>query len=482
MYNLSFETLNGNKALVRSDALSLIRDQLSVSDPAARFIKKKNPYYPDRKYCITKSGKFEIGLFYEIINCAKKINALTDIKYDSKFSAKLLPKINVPNPDKLAEMPMTPYDYQRDAVLSMFNSGRGTILVGTGGGKTLIMSLFIKTIFQQLKPMKTLVIVPSIQLVEQTYSDMISYGIPEELVSKWSGNNTFRNTEIIIAGVDILQSKESDVSFIKDVKILIIDEVHILKKENQINFIVDSTTTPNRFGFTGTLPENLIDQWNIFGKIGRVIYQRKSDELRNDKVISPVKVNIVNISYSTKTLLQLSEMVDHNKNNYQKEIEFSISNQFRNDIISIICKNTKQNTLVMVDRISHGETLHKYLSEKSGKKVFFIQGSVDVKDREEIRKIMENNSNIICIAISKVFSTGINVKNIHNIVFCTPGKAKVKLIQSIGRGLRLHKNKSQLIVYDIADEFRYSIRHLEKRLKLYDSENITYEIKKIKEP
>jgi superfamily II DNA or RNA helicase len=188
------------------------------------------------------------------------------------------------------------------------------------------------------------------------------------------------------------------------------------------------------------------------------------------------------LKYNTKTHLELHDTGLDEKTEYQREMDFSISNSFRNGIICTIAKATKSNTLIMVDRIFHGEELFRLLNAEGHKKVHFIQGDVEVSQREEIRKLMESESDVICIAISSIFSTGINIKNIHNIIFCTPGKAKVKLIQSIGRGLRLHKDKTQLTVYDIADEFKYSNRHMEKRLKLYNQENIKYEIKEFCQP
>jgi superfamily II DNA or RNA helicase len=479
---ITFQNLPKNKILISTEVLPMIRERLSVKDKSAKFIKKQNPYYADRKYCITKSGKFEAGMFFEIIKCLKELNLYSDITVDGDLFKKIRPEFGMPESFELSKLSLIPYDYQVDAVMSMFKQGRGTILIGTGGGKTLIMSLFLKTLFDNIKPFKTLVIVPTIQLVEQTYSDMIEYGIPPEYVSKWSGNNKFIDANIIIAGDDILQSDNSDTSFLRDIEILIIDEVHIVKRQNEINRVIDDTTTPHRFGFTGTLPEEIIDQWNITGKIGKVIYERKSKELRDDEVLSPVNITILDIEYNTKTNLELLDIKDPTKSPYQKELEFCTTNHFRNEIISIIAKTTKGNTLVMVDRIAHGELLLTMLKTRTNKDIYFIQGSVDVNDREVVRKIMEENSNVVCIVISSLFSTGINIKNIQYIILCTPGKAKVKLIQSIGRGLRLHKDKKRLVVYDVADNFKYSAKHLTKRLKLYQSEKLDYEIKKINQP
>lgn len=483
MSSIHIENGKDNKALLKSDFLPIIREHLSCYDPASKFLKERNPHYPERRYSITKGGKFECGLLFTIIEALKELNIYspTDIDISRDVFAKINPKLPL-NDDQLAELTIEPYDYQRESVLRMSQNGRGTVLIATGGGKTLIMSLFLKSIFENFGVKKTLVIVPSIQLVEQTYSDMIQYGLSPDMVSKWSGNNDFKNSNIIIAGVDILLSENSDLSFLSDIEILVIDEVHILKKSNMINSIVDKIPTMNRFGFTGTLPEEPIDQWNIFGRIGRVIYQKTSNELMGQSVISKAKIHIVKLQYSTQTHLELFDLTEKDrKAGYKTEFEFCINNEFRNNVIASICKVAKNNTLIMVDRIQHGELLYDKLQKETDRKVFFIHGGVDVDQREALKKIMEENHDVLCLAISKVFSTGISIKNIHNIIFCTPGKAKVKIIQSIGRGLRLHSSKQLLKVFDIADVFHYSSKHLEKRMQLYDQENLKYEIRDLEE-
>ena len=134
------------------------------------------------------------------------------------------------------------------------------------------------------------------------------------------------------------------------------------------------------------------------------------------------------------------------------------------------------NTLILIDYIEHGEILLEYVSSYcEGKKVFFICGDVEVDERRKIQQLMETETNVIVIAISKIFSTGINIKNLHYIIFANGGKAKIRIIQSIGRGLRLHKDKKQLIIFDIADNLIYGQRHVEQRKELYKTENIKYE-------
>jgi superfamily II DNA or RNA helicase len=152
-------------------------------------------------------------------------------------------------------------------------------------------------------------------------------------------------------------------------------------------------------------------------------------------------------------------------------------------VIAQISKKTDKNTLILVNSLQQGEILFKLLSgflpEKS---VYYIRGEVPNSEREEIRQLMEKKDNVVCIAMSKIFSTGVNVRNLHYIIFALTGKAKIRFLQSIGRGLRLHENKDRLELFDIVDELHYSLKHYEgKRIELYEKEKITYEIKHLSE-
>jgi superfamily II DNA or RNA helicase len=151
-------------------------------------------------------------------------------------------------------------------------------------------------------------------------------------------------------------------------------------------------------------------------------------------------------------------------------------------VICKLCSNIDNNSLLLVDRIEHGVMLEQELKRSlKNKIVYFIRGEVEVDQREKIRKMMEVRHDIVCVAISKIFSTGINIKNLHYIMFCSGGKAKVKIVQSIGRGLRKHDTKDKLIIIDLADQLHYGKQHMNKRIKLYDSENFKYDYQQIQE-
>jgi len=228
------------------------------------------------------------------------------------------------------------------------------------------------------------------------------------------------------------------------------------------------------------MPENLLDQWNIIGKIGPIIYEKSSYQLRLENFVSNVTAVVCQLKYKEKP-----KYPDTNYNatdKYRTETEFLIKNKFRNNFISKAVSKINKNTLILIDYIEHGQILEQTLKlNLPDKQIYFIRGEVEVEEREKIKNLMEISDNIVVVAISKIFSTGINIKNLHYIVFAGGGKAKIKILQSIGRGLRLHKDKDKLIIIDIADALLYGDQHFLKRKQLYEKENISYQIKEIQE-
>jgi superfamily II DNA or RNA helicase len=288
------------------------------------------------------------------------------------------------------------------------------------------------------------------------------------------------NARIFISNVQILQSEKQDLSLLKKIGLLIVDEVHVCKRSNLINKIIDQIPAIYRFGLTGTLPDNNLDQWNVLGKFGKIIYKKKSYDLREQNYITQVVVAILKLFYnnlpdfSPKSVLNPIQA-------YEEEIQFLQTNKFRNSVITKIVNKVDKNTLILVDRIIHGEELLRVLQNNTDKTVYFVHGNVDVEEREEIRRLMEEQDNVVCIAISKIFSTGINIKNLHNIIFAAIGKAKIKIIQSIGRTLRKHVSKKRATIFDIWDNLKYGNSHIMERMSLYDEEKIPYTITEIKE-
>jgi len=471
--------INKNKqAQISGDASSvaLIREHLSVPNPTYRH----SPFASSRLYCITPQGKFEIGMLGEIVNYLYFNNILFNIQPELK-------KMYTPGfKDPVVVSLNREYrDYQEKSIINALKQGRGVTVIPTAGGKTLIMAGLLKSLqnhfakeFNKANP-KILVMVPSIQLVEQTAEDFISYGLVN--VSKWSGNNPYNSeSDITVAGTQILMSDKTDLSVLSDIDILLIDEVHSVKRGNRINDVLKFVSTSYRFGFTGTLPSTKIDEWNIVGRLGPITYEEKTHTLKEQSFVSNFKIVILNIQHANPPVFDIN--LQEPALAYQEEMEYLMGNDRRNNIICNLAFKLPENTLIMVDRIEHGINLYNKLLEinkSTERPIYFIQGSTEMEDREKVRALMDGRRDVIVVAISKIFSTGINIPNLHNIIFASIGKAKIKIMQSIGRVLRLHPTKEMAIIFDLADNTRYGKKHVEDRKKMYKLEKYEYTEKTI---
>ena len=170
---------------------------------------------------------------------------------------------------------------------------------------------------------------------------------------------------------------------------------------------------------------------------------------------------------------------------YNDEIEYLISHEKRNNFIKNLTLDLKGNTLVLYSRVeAHGAVLYEKInnSKRSDRKVFFVHGGVDAEQRELIREITEQEKNAVIVASYGTFSTGINIKNLHNVIFASPSKSRVRNLQSIGRILRKATNKVKATLYDISDDCtynskkNYTLNHFIERIKIYNEENFNYEI------
>jgi superfamily II DNA or RNA helicase len=481
MVNVTFDyDTSRKKGIIVSDYLPNIREHFSVEDKQQVFKRRYAiGYRPQtRQYAITPQGRFEPRLLFSILEFLKS----QDIQFNVELTDKFRNVISIPTlKEELVKLNLDPRDYQEESVLAAIKNKSGVIVLPTSAGKTLVIALLVKSI-QAQHDCKTLILVPDIQLVAQTYSDFLEYGIPENEITKWTGSTVpDKNAKIVISNAQILLSEKQDLSLLKDIKLLVIDEVHKLKYGNKINKIVDQIPALFRYGLTGTLPDDKIDQWNIYGKVGRVIYFKQSVDLRELKYISQVHVAAIKISYKNTPTFTIPSMINPTAG-YEEEITWLQTNSFRNSIITKLVNKADKNTLIMVDRIAHGEELLKVLQANTNKEVHFVHGAIEIEEREMIRKLMEKQDNIACIAISKIFSTGINIKNLHNIIFAAIGKARIKIIQSIGRSLRKHSSKKLATIFDIWDNLRYGNKHMIERLALYDREEIPYSVTELTEP
>tara|TARA_R110002167_G_scaffold45676_4_gene137115 strand:- start:7259 stop:8698 length:1440 start_codon:yes stop_codon:yes gene_type:complete len=459
-----------SKLIIRcndADLFDNIREHFSVENTDARFARRYARFVPRRKYVITPTGTCELGMYWEVRQYLIKNQINEEVVLTDKLSKAIKVGIEANLFDKFK---FTLREYQEEVIRKAMKLGTGTCVLGTGAGKTFTTAALIENFFRVSKDkdtFKCLMLVPDLGLVTQTYEEFLNCGTTYKL-TKWTGKNKPDLTaNVIIANIGIIQSRFDDNDWLKYIDLLIVDECHKITAGNKISKIVQRINTPNKFGFTGTLPEDQLNKWSIIGKLGPVIYEKSSFELRLEDYLANVNIKILNIKYSPRPHFS-------GQTGYRDELEYIYGNDRRNNIIKSLVSKLPSNTLIMVNHIAHGDVIMEHLKKLEDKKVYFIQGSVDVEEREKIKAIMERETNVVVVAISAIFATGVNIKNLHNIIFASGGKSFIRTVQSIGRGLRKHDSKDKLIIFDICDQLKYGITHCDKRKSIYDKEKIQY--------
>jgi superfamily II DNA or RNA helicase len=464
-----------NKGLIICDQATFycIKNKLSVKNDAAKFAKKYGRRIPDRKYAIDKFGKFDFGLYKEIINILIQ-EQYTNIEYTEEFKEFLNCGIKI---ESIFDGFTFPHrDFQMEIVKLCLKYGRGTIKSATGSGKSFCIASLIENFWinRTKQSYRVVVVVPGISLVSQLQKDFESYNV-NFTYSGWTGTNKLQHSDVVIVNSENLVSKFDENPWIKDVDLIIVDECHRCSGTSKISKIINKIKTPNRFGFTGTLPKDQYDVWKILGIFGPLLFEKNSKELRDDNVLSDVVVKMIALNHCPKDIPKKSKNKDKTPTeDYLAELSYLYNSEKRNNIIFKIISKLQNNTLILVNHLEHGEALLNCLNNIQNKDVVFIKGDVELDERNEVVANMEKCDNIVCIAMSSIFSTGINIKNLHNIVFASGGKSFVRIVQGIGRGLRLHEKKSKLVIFDIYDNLKYSTNHADERKQIYNDEQISY--------
>ena len=369
-------------------------------------------------------------------------------------------------------------DYQLDAVQHSIRNGRSILVSPTASGKSFIIYILIRYYLESqqiLDNSRILLLVPRSSLVEQMYTDFQDYG--------WDSENYCHR---IYAGKAKTSPKLVHISTWQSIyqlpkkhfekyKVIIGDEVHTFAAKSLKTIMHKTTDCPYKFGLTGTLDDAESHHLVLEGLFGTVKKVTTTKALIDSKQISDLKIIGIVLTYSKKECII---------RDYNKEIKFITEHPQRNNLIRNLCIDLKGNTLVLFSLIKHGQLLHELIKERAhvNRKTFFVFGGTDSETREKIRGIVETERDAIVVASFGVFSTGINIRNLHNIIFASPYKSRIRNLQSIGRGLRTHESKAGAKLYDIADNFNnnnHTIKHFVKRIGIYNQEEFDYEIIKI---
>ena len=367
-------------------------------------------------------------------------------------------------------------DYQIDAVWHALQRNRCLLLCPTASGKSLIIYTLVR--YYHLMNLKTLILVPTTSLVEQMYSDFIDYGWKDEYIHRvYAGHDKGSKKPVVISTWQSLYKLHRP--YFAQYNCIIGDEAHLFKAKSLTDIMVRSSKCQYRFGLTGTLDGTQTHRLVLEGLFGQVKQITTTKELMDNKTLAKINIDCIVLKHTEEECKRVR------KYTYAEELNYIVSHTKRNAFIEKLCKTIKGNTVVLFQLVDkHGVLLYNEI-KKLDKKVFFVYGGTTTETREKIRKIVEKEKSSLIIASYGTFSTGINIRNINNVVFASPSKSRVRVLQSIGRGLRQSKNKTTVRLFDVSDNINYksrqnfTYRHFTERLNIYKQEQFNYTINKV---
>jgi superfamily II DNA or RNA helicase len=355
------------------------------------------------------------------------------------------------------------------------------LLSPTASGKSLIIYLILIFNLLRLKDTKQdkiLIIVPTTSLVEQLFKDFKDYGYNSERnVHKiYQGHEKVTNKRVVITTWQSVYNMPK--KWFSDYGTVIGDEAHLFKAVSLTKIMTKLDKCKYRIGLTGTLDGTKTHKLVLEGLFGTVNKVVSTSELQEKNQLADLKIFCLILQHDKDARHFLKDKT------YQEEMDYLVSNEKRNKYIRNLCLSLQGNSLCLFQYVEkHGEILKELIEDKAqDRKVFYVHGGVEADVREDIRAITEKSDNAIIIASYGVFSTGVNIRNLHNIVFSSPSKSRIRNLQSIGRGLRLKDNNSSATLYDIADDLtynekeNYTLAHFRERINIYNEEDFNYEI------
>ena len=382
---------------------------------------------------------------------------------------------------KALKIPLEIRDYQREAFVHSIKKSRCLLLSPTASGKSLIVYLMLIYNLLRLKEKKQdkiLIIVPTTSLVEQLYKDFKDYGYNSDrnVHRIYQGHDKETNKRVVISTWQSVYNLPK--KWFQQFGMVIGDEAHLFKAVSLTKIMTKLTNCKYRVGLTGTLDGTKTHKLVLEGLFGTVNKVVSTSELQEKKQLADLKIFCLILQHDK----QAREFL-YGKT-YQEEMDYLVKSEKRNRYIRNLCLSLQGNTLCLFQYVEkHGMELKKLIEEKSdGRKIFYVHGGVEADEREKIRFITEKSDDAIIVASYGTFSTGINIRNLHNIVFSSPSKSRIRNLQSIGRGLRLKDNKSNATLYDIADDLthkekeNYTLSHFRERINIYNEEDFNYEI------
>ena len=451
-----------------------LADQFTFEVPQAKFMSAYKKRYWDGKIKLFSPGTGEIyvGLLPYITSFCEEKGYEVILK-DNEFYGLPSTVDEFITPQGIGEyvkslnLPHKVRDYQYKGIYEALRNKRKLLLSPTGSGKSLM--IYALTRFWAAKNLQTLIVVPTTSLVEQMSKDFQDYG--------W---NAKHHCHKVYAGTDPRSDKDVIITtwqsvyklpkvYFERFGAIIGDEAHLFKAKSLTSIMNKLHDCKYRVGFTGTLDGTQTNRLVLEGVFGTVDKVTKTEKLIKQGHLSEFEIKVLLLKHDKQKF-----------DSYQEEMDYLVEHEGRNKFIRNLVCDLSGNTLVLFNYVErHGMPLFELINNKVGEHrlVFLVHGGVDTEDREKARQIAETTHDSIIVASYGTFSTGINIRNLHNVVFASPSKSKIRNLQSIGRVLRKGDHKTKAVLYDIADDIgkNYTLNHLIERVKLYNEENFNYE-------
>ena len=397
--------------------------------------------------------------------------------YKSDFSADEFSVIEALEFIKTLKLPekYQPRQYQLEAFIHAVRHRRSLLLSPTASGKSFIIYLLTRYYHA-----RTLIIVPTTSLVSQLASDFTDYGlVSDKFVHRiFAGQDKQTDKPITVSTWQSIYKMPKE--YFQQFDVVIGDEAHLFKAKSLTSILSKLDSCRYRFGFTGTLDGTQTHKLVLEGLFGPVRKVTTTAELIEQKHLASFKIKAIVLSYPEEVRKMIARSAD-----YQAEMDYLVRLEARNKFIRNLALSLNGNTLLLFQYVEkHGKELYTQLKSQAGdsRNVYYVSGEIDGEEREEIRKIVETEQNAIIVASYGTFSTGVNIRNLHNVIFSSPSKSKIRNLQSIGRGLRKSDSKDSATLYDIADDMswkskkNFTLLHFMERIKIYNEEKFPYKI------
>ena len=456
-----------------------LSDQFTFDIPNAKFSPAYKKKFWDGKIRLfnTQKGEIYVGLLDRIIQFCKDHNYtyefLESEYYGLPFEVNDFISLEGVKDYMNSISKYRPREYQVDGVYDALRHNRKLLKSPTASGKSLMIYSIVRYYVE--KNQNTLIVVPTTSLVEQMYKDFADYGrdVGSFCHKVYAGRERETNSQVIITTWQSIYKLPR--KYFERFSVVVGDEAHQFKSKSLISIMTKLDNAKYRYGFTGTLDGTQTHKWVLEGLFGPSYKIIKTDELMKKGHLAKLDINVLLLKHPPTKF-----------ETFEEEVQYIIGHNKRNNFIKNLALDLKGNTLILFARVEkHGEPLYNLINSSNiieNRNVFFIHGGVETEDREKVREITEKESNAIIVASYGTFSTGINIKNLHNVIFASPSKSRIRNLQSIGRVLRKGNQKTRATLYDIADDIsyksrkNYTLNHLIERIKIYNEENFDYDI------